>query len=40
MHAFRAKLGKDGRIVIPAYCRRILHLQHGEELIIHIHDDV
>ncbi len=36
MHEYRAKLGEDGRIVIPAECRRKLHLQPGEELIIHI----
>ncbi len=39
MQEYRTKLGEDGRIVIPADCRRILHLQPGEELIIHINDE-
>lgn len=35
-HEFRAKLGDDGRIIIPAPCRKQLQLQAGEELIIHV----
>lgn len=34
MREYRAKLGEDGRIVIPAIYRRELHLEPGEELII------
>lgn len=36
MVEYRTKMGEDGRIVIPSDCRRQLHLQPGEELIIHI----
>lgn len=36
MQEYRTKMGEDGRIVIPADCRRLLHLHPGEELIIHI----
>ncbi len=40
MQAFRTKLGKDGRIIIPVDCRRILHLQPGEELSLSINDGI
>ncbi len=39
MHDYRAKLGEDGRIVIPAACRRELHLVAGEELIIRVENN-
>lgn len=38
MNEFRTKLGENGRIVIPASCRKLLHLEVGEELIIRIED--
>lgn len=39
MKEFRARLGEDGRIVIPALYRRRLHLEPGEELIIKMLQD-
>jgi AbrB family looped-hinge helix DNA binding protein len=39
MIEFRAKMSDNGRIIIPATCRRLLHLNPGEELIIRIDDD-
>lgn len=36
MNEFRAKLGENGRIVIPAFCRKQLQFEAGEELIFHI----
>jgi AbrB family looped-hinge helix DNA binding protein len=39
MNEFRAKMGEDGRIVIPAACRRLLHVKPGEELIMHVDKD-
>jgi AbrB family looped-hinge helix DNA binding protein len=39
MHDYRAKLGEDGRLVIPAACRRELHLVPGEELLIRVEND-
>jgi AbrB family looped-hinge helix DNA binding protein len=38
MNEFRIKLGNDGRILIPAFCRHQLQLQPGEELIIRVED--
>lgn len=38
MNEFRIKLGSDGRVLIPAPCRRLLHLEPGEELIIRVED--
>lgn len=40
MQEYRTKLGKYGKIVIPANCRGILHFQRSEELIIHIDDEL
>lgn len=34
----RTKLGENGRIIIPVYYRRALHLEQGEELIIRLED--
>lgn len=34
MREFRAKLGENGRILIPAYCRHQLQFEPSEELII------
>lgn len=39
MHDYRAKLGDDGRIVIPAACRKELNLNPGEELIIRVENN-
>jgi len=36
MNDYRAKLSDNGRIVIPANCRKILHLVPGEELILRL----
>ena len=33
---YRAKLGKNCRIIIPAGCRKDLHFEPGEELILRI----
>lgn len=34
MNEFRVKIGEDGRILIPIFCRRQLKLSPGEEIII------
>lgn len=39
MIEFRTKLSENGRIIIPASCRQLLHLKPGEELIIRVEDD-
>ena len=39
MLEFRTRLGEDGRIVIPAICRKELELKSGEELIVRLEDD-
>ncbi len=39
MNDYRTKLGEDGRVVIPASCRRELHLVPGEELIIRVENN-
>lgn len=38
MNEFRIKLGENGRVLIPATCRRQLNLVSGQELIIKIED--
>lgn len=38
MNAFKATLGKDGRVVIPASLRKVLHFKPGEKLIIRVKD--
>jgi bifunctional DNA-binding transcriptional regulator/antitoxin component of YhaV-PrlF toxin-antitoxin module len=38
MNEFKATLGKDGRIALPASLRKILHFEPGEKLIIRIKD--
>lgn len=39
MKEYRAKMSENGRIIIPAPCRRQLHLEPGEDLIIRIDDE-
>ncbi len=39
MHEYRAKLGDNGRLVIPANCRKILHLVPGDELILRLEEN-
>lgn len=36
MKQYKTKLGPDGRIIIPVKCRKQLHLQPGDELIIQL----
>ena len=36
MREYRAKLGESGRFVIPATCRKALHFEPGEELILRV----
>ncbi|MEM1244074.1 MAG: AbrB/MazE/SpoVT family DNA-binding domain-containing protein [Pseudomonadota bacterium] len=38
MNEYRTKLSEDGRVVIPAACRKYLHLKAGEEIIIRVED--
>ena len=39
MHEYRAKLGDNGRIVIPANYRKILQLVAGDELILSLEEN-
>ncbi len=39
MIEFITKLSPDGRILIPANCRKALHLKSGEQIVIRIEDD-
>ena len=39
MNEFRAKIGEDGRVLIPIFCRRQLKLNPGEEIIIKLDKD-
>jgi bifunctional DNA-binding transcriptional regulator/antitoxin component of YhaV-PrlF toxin-antitoxin module len=39
MNEFRVKIGEDGRILIPVFCRRYLKLSPGEEIIIKLDKD-
>lgn len=36
MKEYRSKLGESGRFVIPAACRKMLHFEAGEELILRV----
>lgn len=38
MNEFRVKMHENGRIVIPAACRHLLHLKPGEELVLRVED--
>lgn len=39
MREFRTKMGEDGRVVIPAPCRKMLALLPGEELVIRVENN-
>jgi len=39
MFEFKTKLGRGGRIVIPAEYRQALHLQVGDDVILRLKDD-
>ena len=36
---FRAKIGVDGRILIPVVCRKLLDFQADEELVLRVEED-
>ncbi len=39
MGDFKAKIGPNGRIVIPAACRKALGVGPGDELLLRLEDD-
>lgn len=38
MQEYRTRLSENGRVVIPAQCRKELHFEPGEELILRVED--
>lgn len=40
MNAIRTKLGDGGRVIIPATFRQNLHLTTGDDLVLHMQEDV
>jgi len=40
MHEYRAKMGQNGRILIPVQCRQELDLSPGDEVVIIVDDGV
>lgn len=40
MKAIRTKLGKGGRVIIPTAFRQNLHLETGDEVILHMEDNI
>lgn len=40
MTEYKVKLNNNGRVVIPAVCRKKLHLNPGEELILRVEGNV
>ena len=38
MRDFKTRLGNNGRIVIPVYCRNQLNLHPGDELTVRVED--
>ena len=40
MKAIRTKLGKGGRVIIPTAFRQYLHLETGDDIILHIEDNL
>ena len=39
MKAIRTKLGKCGRVIIPTAFRQNLHLETGDDIILHMEDN-
>ena len=39
MSAIRTKLGKGGRVIIPATFRQNLHLEAGDDIILHMQEN-
>ncbi len=40
MKAIRTKLGKGGRVIIPTAFRQNLHLKTGDDIILHMEDNL
>jgi bifunctional DNA-binding transcriptional regulator/antitoxin component of YhaV-PrlF toxin-antitoxin module len=40
MKAIRTKLGDGGRVIIPATFRQNLHLTTGDDIVLHMQEDV
>lgn len=40
MSTIRTKLGEAGRVIIPATFRQNLRLKQGDDLILHMQDDI
>ena len=40
MKAIRTKLGKGGRVIIPTAFRQNLHLEAGDDVILHMEDNI
>ena len=40
MKAIRTKLGKGGRVIIPTAFRQNLHLETGDDIILHMEDNL
>ncbi len=40
MKAVRTKLGKGGRVIIPTAFRKNLHLETGDDIILHMEDNL
>ncbi|WHA07570.1 AbrB/MazE/SpoVT family DNA-binding domain-containing protein (plasmid) [Candidatus Megaera polyxenophila] len=40
MKAIRTKLGKGGRVIIPTAFRQYLHLETGDDIILHMEDNI
>jgi AbrB family looped-hinge helix DNA binding protein len=40
MKVIKIKLGKNGRVIIPNAFRQNLHLQTGDDIIIHMEDNL
>jgi AbrB family looped-hinge helix DNA binding protein len=39
MHDVRTKMGDGGRVIIPAIFRQTLHLEAGDDIILHFEDN-
>ena len=39
MHDIRTKIGDGGRVIIPAIFRQTLHLEAGDDIILHFEDN-